>query len=90
MAKIKAVGIIRQRGQITIPETIRRAAQWADPLKAVNISLEEPHKIVITPHTAAQDVNWEELWKELDTVSKFPGKRGNLSEFIAQDRQTRR
>lgn len=39
----------------------------------------------------ARAVNWDKLWKDLKRVRAFKGKgNGNLSAFIAHDRQTRR
>ncbi len=40
---------------------------------------------------AASTLDWDKLWKDIKRVRALKGKgRGNLSEFIAQDRLTRR
>lgn len=88
---MKAVSIIRNRGQLTIPDEIRRAVSWATPLSAVSISVVKPDEIVIRPHQHQKKVDWDKLWKQIKRVRAFKGKgRGNLSAFIAKDRETRR
>ena len=86
--RLQTTSIIRNRGQLTIPETIRKAVSWANPLSAVSISIVHPDEIVIRPK---KEVDWDKLWKQIRRVRAFKGKgRGSLSAFIAKDRETRR
>ncbi len=88
---MKAVSIIRDRGQLTIPDSIRKLINWAGPMSAVSISVVKPDQIIITPHQNQDKTDWDELWKRIKRARSFKGKsRGNLSAFIAEDRQTRR
>ena len=88
---LQATGIIRNRGQLTIPETIRKSVGWANPLSAVSISIVHSDEIVIRPHQLQKEVDWDKLWKQIRRVRAFKGKgRGSLSAFIAKDRETRR
>lgn len=87
---MKTVSIIRQRGQLTIPESVRRRVKWVSPLSAVSISITKPDEIVIRPHHQQKDVDWDGLWKQIKRVRTFKGTRGNLSSFIQEDRKTRR
>lgn len=81
------VSIIRNRGQLTIPDSIRMLRSWANPNSAIIITSEHPDEIVIKPHK--KQVNWDKLWKQIKRVRAFKGKgHGNLSEFIAKDRET--
>ncbi len=88
---MKAVSIIRDRGQLTIPDNIRKVINWANPMSAVTISVTKPDEIVIAPHQYQKEVDWDKLWKQIKRVRAFKGKgRGNLSGFIVEDRETRR
>lgn len=86
---MKAVSIIRGRGQLTIPDSIRKAITWVSPMSVVTISMIKPDEIVIRPHQHKNEVDWDKLWKQIKRVRMFKG-RGNLSAFIAEDRQARR
>lgn len=88
---MKNVSIIRDRGQLTIPDSVRKQVSWAAPLSAVSISIDKPDEIVIRPLYGQKDLNWENLWLQIKRVRAYKGKgRGNLSDFIAEDRQARR
>lgn len=81
------VSIIRSRGQLTIPDSIRALRSWANPNSAIIITSDHPDEIVIRPHK--KQVDWDKLWKQIKRVRAFKGKgQGNLSEFIAKDRET--
>lgn len=87
---IQATAVIRDRGQLTIPEKIRKQRKWATHTSVVTISSETPDEIVIKPYPSKQ-VDWDKLWKDLKRVRAYRGKGGgNLSAFIAKDRLTRR
>lgn len=89
--RIQTTSIIRDRGQLTIPETIRKTVSWVSPLSPVSITVVHPDEIVIRPHRPQKDVDWDKLWKQIKRVRAFKGKgRGNLSSFIAEDRKSRR
>jgi len=88
---MKTVSIIRERGQLTIPESIRRIVSWAAPLSAVSVSVVNPDEIVIRPHQHQKKTDWDKLWKQIKKVRSFEGKgHGNLSAFIVEDRESRR
>lgn len=83
---MKAVSIIRDRGQLTIPDSIRKVVNWATPMSAVSISVMKPDEIIIRPHTHKFDNNkiWENIRK-----SRAIKARSNLSavEILDKDRQ---
>ena len=86
---MKTISIIRDRGQLTIPDSVRRIVNWVAPLSAVSISVIKPDEIIIRPHQA--QVDWDRLWAQIKRVRAFKGTgRGNLSSFIIQDRDARR
>ena len=83
---IQAIAVIRDRGQLTIPEKIRKQRKWVTHTSVVTISSENPDEIVIKPYPSKQ-VDWDKLWKQLKRVRSFKGKgKGSLSDFIAEDR----
>lgn len=84
---MNAVSIIRDRGQLTIPDSIRKTLNWVSPMSAVTISVVKPNEIVIRPHQ--KKVDWDKLWKQMKRVRAFKGKnKGSLSDFIIKDRET--
>lgn len=88
---MKDVIIVRNRGQITIPDSIRKTVGWMNPKSAVSISVLKPDEIVMKPHQYQKDVDWDKLWKQIRRVRSFKGRGGgNLSTFISEDRETRR
>ena len=86
---MNTVSIIRDRGQLTIPDSIRKVIGWVSPMSAVTISVVKPDEIVIKPHVSKQkEVDWNKLWKQLKRVRAFKGKgHGNLSAFVVKDRE---
>lgn len=82
---LQTTSIIRNRGQLTIPETIRRAIDWANPLSPVSISIVHPDEIVIRPK---KEVDWDRIWEGIkkSRALKGKGESGSLSKFIAEDR----
>ncbi len=89
---IQTVGIVRKRGQLTIPDKIRETLNWLTPSSTVTITSQKPDEIVIKPIFASKKaVDWDELWRDIQRVRSYKGKGGgNLSKFIAEDRQNRR
>ncbi|OGE26087.1 hypothetical protein A3C26_00010 [Candidatus Daviesbacteria bacterium RIFCSPHIGHO2_02_FULL_39_12] len=83
---MKAVSIIRDRGQLTIPDSIRKVINWTTPMSAVSISVMKPDEIIIRPHSHKFDSNkiWENIRKSRSIKTKT-----NLSavEILDKDRQ---
>lgn len=80
--------IIRQRGQLTLPESLRRRLDWLGEDKVVQIVLNADNKVVVTPYLPSQNnknTDWNGIWK---TVNKFQKKRNtiSLSDFVIRDR----
>ena len=53
------ISAIRNRGQLTIPNSIRALREWASPNSAVIITSERPDEIVIKPHEKEYD--WDKI-----------------------------
>lgn len=88
MNNIQTTTIIRNRGQLTIPDVIRRAFDWMKTESVVKIIYRPPSEIVITPYTQDNVIktDWKRIWATINKVRSFKGKKGNLSKFIAEDR----
>ena len=84
---MKTVSIVRDRGQLTIPDSIRKMVTWITPLSAVSISVIKPDEILIKPHS--QHINWDQVWENIRKSRSNLGK-GNMStvEFLEQDRKS--
>jgi bifunctional DNA-binding transcriptional regulator/antitoxin component of YhaV-PrlF toxin-antitoxin module len=84
---MNVTSIIRNKGQLTIPDSIRKTLNWVSPMSAVTISVVRPDEIVIKPHK--KEVDWNKLWKQMKRVRAFKGtNKGSLSDFIIKDRET--
>lgn len=82
---MKTVSIIRNRGQLTIPDSIRKIITWLRPLSAVTISVNKPDEIVITPHK--KEIEWENIWKGIRRARSIHGKGSQSAvEFLQKDR----
>lgn len=84
---MKTVLIVRERGQLTIPDSIRKLVSWVTPSSAVSISVTKPDEIVIKPHQA--QVDWDKIWENIRKSRALPSK-GNISatKFLQQDRSS--
>jgi len=85
------VSVIRQRGQLTIPDSIRENVDWISAGSVVTVAQMKPDTIVIHPYKQAKVTDWDDLWKKIELARSFKGKyKGSLSKFIQQDRESRR
>ncbi|MBI2036414.1 hypothetical protein HYT17_02190 [Candidatus Microgenomates bacterium] len=84
---MKTVGIIRDRGQLTIPDSIRNLVSWAAPSSAVSISVVESDEIVIKPHQRQYD--WDKIWEGIKKSRAIHGKgKMSASEILMKDRKS--
>ena len=84
---MKATSIIRGRGQLTIPDSRRKALNWVTPMSAVTISVVKSDEIIITPHKKEYD--WDKIWENIRKSRAIKGKgKGSAAEFLEKDRQS--
>lgn len=85
---MKKISVIRQRGQLTIPNSIRRAVGWADSMTAVDISVVKPDEIIIKPHK--QSIDQDKIWEMIKKSRSFGiGKAtSSAAEFLEKDRRS--
>jgi len=84
---MNATAIIRQRGQLTIPGKIRSDLSWMQTNSTISIRKTVDEKVILEPLQKTQIINWKSLRSQLKRVSNYKGKRGNLSQFIIEDRE---
>ncbi len=87
MTITQGTAIIRNRGQLTIPEKIRGILKWPVSNSVVSITITTNSEILIKPYGSDKKTNWIAVWKEINRVRSFKGGRGNLANFISIDRQ---
>lgn len=84
---MKAVSIVRERGQLTIPDSIRKIVGWINPLSAVSISVVRPDKIVISPHQTIVDT--KTIWDKIHNSRSIAGKGSKSgASFLENDRNS--
>lgn len=86
---IKEVGIVRDRGQLTIPNEIRQVNKWIAKDTPVTMYAVDSETIVIKPIIIKPKTN-KELYQEVLELRKRGNKNTNLTDFVINDRQTRR
>lgn len=84
----QSIAIIRQRGQLTIPDSVRKATGWIFPNAVVSITVKNKTELCVKPLSPkeSEEKYWKDLWRDMERIRSFKGKRGNLSKFIAEDR----
>jgi len=83
---MKNIGIIRNRGQLTIPDNIRKQAAWVAPMSPISVSIVSPGEITIRPYQAS--IDWKQLKRNIQKSRAISGKNAkNAAEFLEQDRQ---
>ena len=70
---MNSTSIIRERGQLTIPKSIRRVINWVTPMSAVSISVTKP----------------DEIWKKIQKSRAIRGKGPvNATKLLTRDRKS--
>lgn len=86
MQQVQINTIVRDRGQITLPDEIRKLKTWASSQSVITISASENDEIIITPYTKTKKHDWDKVWSAIKKARAIKGKGGSLSAFIAKDR----
>lgn len=88
--QIQTTATIRQRKQLTIPDSIADRLEWAQPGSVVTIK-STGEEIVIGPYSASKKRDWNEFWKDLKRIRSYKGKSKSTmssTEFLVKDRET--
>lgn len=86
--RLQTTAVIRQRGQLTIPDKIRALLSWVAPHSVVTITTRSADELVVKPYTPTveESIDWKKVWEGISLTRSFRGKRGNLSQFVVKDR----
>ncbi|MBI2641665.1 hypothetical protein HYW87_03670 [Candidatus Roizmanbacteria bacterium] len=88
MTDIRGTAIIRDRGQLTIPEKIRGVLKWSSPNSVVSLATVSGNELIIRPYERQKVTDWMKIWENIRKSRSYKGKRGNLSGFIVLDRES--
>lgn len=81
------ISIIRNRGQLTIPDSIRALRNWTRTNSAVAVTSERPDEIIIKPFKKQYD--WDKIRELIKRARAIKGKgEGSASEFLERDRRS--
>lgn len=84
---MKAVSIIRNRGQLTIPDAIRKKVPWVSPSSAVTLSIVKADEIIIRPHRTYG--KGENIWVLVKQARAIKGKgQESAVRFLEKDRHS--
>jgi bifunctional DNA-binding transcriptional regulator/antitoxin component of YhaV-PrlF toxin-antitoxin module len=86
---LNSILVIRDRYQITIPDKVRDQLAWVVPSQVVKISTSPSNKIIIEPYENMQHADWNMIWRVIHKTKKDK-KTNSLTQFIVNDRETRR
>lgn len=85
---MKSTSIIRERGQLTIPDTIRDSLTWLYPLSAVDITICDENTVMVSPHAYKKQLTWSECIQKIELAQTFPSDSKVTSDaIISADRQ---
>ena len=87
MVNIQGTAVIRDRGQLTIPEKIREFLKWSSHNSVVSLITVSRDELVIRPFEGKKQIDWSIIWMNIELSRSYVGKRGNLSSFITSDRE---
>lgn len=89
---IQSTATVRQRRQLTIPDRVWGLIPWLRVNTVVSVIATPSEEIVIKPYQADQNrqIDWKRIWERIEIADSFWGRRGNLSQFIIEDRDKRR
>lgn len=84
---MESIIVIRDRYQITIPESIRRYLTWLSPGAVVKV-FKKTDSLILSPYEK-KAIDWPEVWRVIEKTAG-QGKKTSLAEFILADRLDRR
>ena len=80
--------VIRQRGQLTIPDKVREGAYWLREGSVVEIEADEEGG-KIKPAGRSKKIDWDKLWMMIRLSRSFKSKGNDVpaSRFVIGDRE---
>ncbi len=83
---MQSISLIRNRNQLTIPNSIRQIADWIKVDVAVSIEALSRDEIVIKPHR--HNNTKDTIWQKIKKVRSYKAAANSMSaaEFLKKDR----
>jgi len=95
MNYIQQITKIRERGQLTVPQVIRKALRWSDDVLVKLETMENGFKVERLPISHPQnpvkklsDREWDKILRDMKKISKIGKKTVNLTGYLRKDRDT--
>lgn len=87
---------IRERGQLTVPQTIREALNWPqDEVLVKIVTIQDGFRVERLPISHPQNPRkkltkqqWDKIYEDMERVAKSGRQDISLSEFVRKDRDT--
>lgn len=96
MNYIQTISKIRGRGQLTVPQDIRKALDWPDDEMMVKITTVSDgfrvEKLSIShpqhPQKKLTKSEWDKIYKDMEKISQSGKQNVKLTDFLRHDRDT--
>lgn len=96
MNYIQTISKVRERGQLTIPQEVRKALNWSeDEVMVKIITTQEGFRVEKLPISHPQHPKkkltkkeWDEIYKNMEKISKSGKQNIKLTDFLRHDRDT--
>jgi len=80
--------VIRQRGQITIPDKLREELSWLQVGEVVGLVIEDDEvRVKPKARTGDKAFDYDEFQRRVELARTFEGTRGDLSRAVMEDRE---
>ena len=92
----QTISKIRERGQLTIPQSIRQALNWSQDEVIVKIvTIRDGFRVERLPISHPQHPKkeltkkeWDKIYKDMEKISKSGKQNIKLTDFLRHDRNT--
>ncbi|MBU1000454.1 AbrB/MazE/SpoVT family DNA-binding domain-containing protein [Patescibacteria group bacterium] len=96
MNYIQAVSKVRERGQLTVPQEVRKALNWPEDEVMVKIvTIQDGFRVEKLPISHPQHPKkkltkkeWDKIYKDMEAFSKTGKQDIKLTDFLRHDRDT--
>lgn len=93
----QTISKIRERGQLTVPQSIRAALNWSEDEVMVKVTtIQDGFRVEKLPISHPQvkkkkltKDEWNEIWQAFDKIRKSGRQDIDLREFVRKDRDNR-
>lgn len=92
----QTISKIRDRGQLTVPQSIRQALNWSEDEVMVKVTtIQDGFRVEKLPISHPQNPNkkltkskWDQIYKDMEKISKSGKQNIKLTDFLRHDRDT--